>query len=752
MALEQEALPIDGPTDQMTIVMGDVVITPEAMEEMEKIAKAMEEERQRVLFDLSLSIEKKFEERQARRQTKETEWLESMRLYLGSLATDYRSTAGGFFRGNSTNRRPDHNLVKSKCLTAIAQGLSMQFSGGDKNWDLNPPIVADIDQKEAEIKAEAMEAEIYDQLTATKYGFKCRQAYEDRVILGTGILKGPLPSKFAELTYEMTPLPSGTVVPVPTYKVKDKPVLFRVDPWMFFPDDTVNDIDDAEDTIELHPFSKSQLRALTKNPGFFAEAVNDVLKEEPKEYINRTLNEYSSLTSSGSNIFRDKYVVLEYHGPVSRTQLDTLEICPAYESPSETYYGEVWVCQGRVLRVELEAIEGLFQLPYAVCPWEADPCSIFGFGNPQILKDPQRIATQTLHMILDNASASSRSQLVMNREMVEPADGDWTITPGKIWQNTDYPMADVRQAFQFFDVPNQTGALMPVLSLAREFAQEESALPQMVAGLESSQAGSDSATGLGILQQNSTIVSDFLAEQWDDRITEKIITRFYHYNMQYNPKPEILGDFEVDVRSSTEYRNKQLVIRDVEKLSVESAQNPELAQVLNQKELQRVRLSMMHLPSKLIIKSDEQLQQEQEAAAANPQPDPAMIELEIKKQEADTNAAKVQLEMRKMRFEMTLNQQREVMQHDERMSANEARMREAQARVLEAQLNREIEMLKLAQKDEVERARIMADLDKNNAQVETQKFLKGIEAQQRAVDQAQTAEELKMKRETGSGI
>lgn len=735
-----------------TIVMGDVVITPEAMEEMEKIAKAIEEERQRVLFDLSLSIEKKFEERQARRSTKEAEWLESMRLYLGSLANDYRSTSAGFFRGNVTNRRPDHNLVKSKCLTAIAQGLSLQFAGGDKNWDLNPPIVPDIDTKEAEIKAEAMEAEIYDQLSATKYGYKCRQAYEDRVILGTGILKGPLPSRFSELTYELTTMPDGSVVPVPTYKVKNKPVLFRVDPWMFFPDDTVNDIDDAEDAIELHPFSKSQLRALTKNPGFFKETILELLTEEPKEYINRTLNEYSSLTASGSNTFRDKYVVLEYHGPVSRTQLDTLEICPAYDSPSETYYGEVWVCQGKVLRVELEAIEGLFELPYAVCPWEADPGSIFGFGNPQILKDPQRIVTQTLRMILDNASASSRSQLVVNREMVEPADGDWTMTPGKIWQNTDYSMTDVRQAFSFFDVPNQTERLMPVLTLAREFAQEESALPQIVSGMQSSQAGTDSATGLGILQQNSTIVSDFLAEQWDDRITEKIITRFYHFNMQYNPKPEILGDFEVDVSSSTEYRQRQLQIRDIEKLSVESAQNPELGQVINQKELQRVRLSMMHLPSKMIVKSDAQLQEEKAAADANPQPDPMMIELEIKKQEADTNAAKVQIEAQKIQFEMTLNQQREVMQHDERMSANEARMREAQARVLEAQTNREIEMIKLAQKDEVERARIMAELDKSNMQVETQKFLKGIEAQQRAVDQAQTAEELKMKRETGSGI
>lgn len=736
--------------------LGALVLTAEEMEELEAAAKKAEEERQRILTDLAISVQNKFDERSSRRQMKEGEWIESMQLYLGALAGGRLLTTEDYFRtGPTTNRRPDHNLVKTKCLTAIAQGISSQFAGGDKNWDIDPPIVAEegLDPKIAAIKAERMEAIIDDQLTADNYGFKCRSAYFDRVVLGTGIMKGPLPMRDAKLTYDQVIGPDGKPLMVPTHKVSNKPVLFHVDPWMFFPDDTVNCIDDAEDAIELHPFNKMKLRALKKNPGFFAESIDALLQEEPREYRNAALSTYSALSNSGQNVWKDKYCVLEYHGPVTRTQLDTLEICPAYESADETYYGEVWVCQGKVLRVELELIEGLFELPYAVCPWEEDPGSIFGFGLPQSLKDSQRIATQTLHMILDNASGSSGSSVVIDREQIEPADGKWEIGPRKMWLRTDYNDKPVNTAFQFFDIPNQTAQLMPVLQMAREFSQEESGLPSMVAGLDSAQTGSDSATGLAILQQNSTIVADYMAEMWDDAITTKLITRLYHYNLQYNWNPEFMGsDFEVNVKSSTEARNRQLAIRDVEKISVEAAQNPELASMLNMQELQRTRLSMMHLPSGTIVKSDEQIAQEQAEAAANQPPDPAMLEIQLKQQELELKAQQLELDKARLQFEATKEQQREAWQHDERLSANEARMREAEARVIEVQTNREIAMIQLAQKDEVSRAQIMAQLDMANITDQTKRFLAGIAAQQKATEQAQTEEELRIKREVGTGI
>jgi hypothetical protein len=752
-------LPLDGETD--LIMAMAVEMSPEEMEAIEAEAQRKADELAEMLNTLAGSIEKKFGDRSSRRSVKEAEWIDSYRLYLGTLGAGNKlSTPDGFFGPSKAGNRPiEHNLVKQKCKTAIAQGLSSQFAGGDKNWDIAPSPSPDIDPTEAAIKAEAMENEIYDQLNATKYGYKCRQAYEDRVVLGTGVIKGPSPSIYAALTYELVDDGMGNTTPIPVHRPKNKPVLFRVDPWFFFPDDTVNDIDDAEDAIELHPMSRSQLIKLKKNPGFMGDALDELISEEPREYTNQTFSEYASLTASGSNVFRNKYAVLEYHGPVTRTQLDMLDIDPSYDSTNEVYFGEVWVCQGKVIRVELEALAGMFELPYCVCPWLNDPGSIFGFGLPQEIKDPQRMANTALQMILTNASDSSGSIFVINTELLEDPDGTYELRPRKILTTTDYTIQNMDQAIKDYTVPNITGSLLPILGLAREFAQEESGTPSIAAGIDSPQTGSDSATGLAILNQNSTTINDYLNEAWDDRMTYKIINRMYHYNMQFNPKPEILGDFEVDVRSSTNLRQQQMAARDMEKISVEAGQNPEMAKILNMQNLTKARISSMHIPNVGIIKSDAQIQEEAQAAAENPPPDYEMMkleimreELEVRKMEAQGKMQQMQIEAQKIQFEMGANQQREMWQHDERMQANAVRMQEAQARVIEAQTNREIEMIQLAQTDEANRQKIMADLQKNNTKVEADLFMAGQDLQIKAADQQLVREELKVKQKQGSGI
>src|SRR5690606_7952096 len=112
---------------------------------------------------------------------------------------------------------------------------------------------------------------------------------------------------------------------------------------------------------------------------------------------------------------------------------------------------------------------------------------------------------------------------------------------------------------------------------------------------------------------------------------EKVIRRMYAWNMQYNPKNEIKGNYQIDVRSSSEYKNKQMYIRDLERLSMEVSQNPQLALMINSDELFKARLATMHLPSNRIVRTADEIAQAQQAASQ--QPDPAMMELELKQAE-----------------------------------------------------------------------------------------------------------------------
>ncbi len=666
-------------------------------DEREALAERMAEEqraKEEMLENLANSIQSKFTDRAARRTGKESQWLRSAELYYGKLADRGQVSKGETpWDGRVMRNRPDVNIVRSKCNIAVAQTVSMQFGTSNKNWDLWP--AKDSTDPNNATAAGRMSDVIETQLDNTKYSMVCRQAMRDRVVLGTGVLKGPLSTGTLVRSYEQI---SGTDTWTPGVSVDYAPKLQRINPWFFYPDETVESPSCLQDSIEVHPMTALELKKYIKHDGFEASEIIKVLETKPEEYVSQNWKDFATLSDNNPNLYRNRYVVLEYHGPITRKQLEHMCIEPTYDSVDDEYYGEVWTCQGRVIRLVLSEIEASFRVPYYMCNWESDPASVFGFGVPLMMDDAQRVVNEAWHMILDNSSLSSGPQVAMQRGLIEPANGKWELTPGQVWYLTD-PMAQVQQAIQFFNVPNVTADLAPILQMAQGFAEEESQIPLITAGLTSPEVG-DTATGQLMVHSASTTLLDFMSEDWDDCITNPIIEAWYAWNMQHNKDPSIKGAFSVDVRTSTEYKNKQLHIRDLEKISVEMANNPELAMRIDAAALTKARLEMMNLPSKTIIKSDDQVKAEQEQLAANATPPTEIMQLQL-------DARKIDLEEAKLAFETTQQQQREIWEHEERMAAAQARLIESQARVTVSQNEKETEMLKLDQRNREAGAKLL---------------------------------------------
>ena len=257
------------------------------------------------------------------------------------------------------------------------------------------------------------------------------------------------------------------------------------------------------------------------------------------------------------------------------------------------------------------------------------------------------------------------------------------------------------------------------MQLAQGFAEEESGIPLITAGLNSPQAV-DSATGQLVIQQASTTLLDFMSEEWDNCVTEPVIEAWYGWNMQHNPDPNIKGAFKVDVRTSSQYKNKQMHIRDLEKLSVEAAQNEELANWINQHVLQRVRLMAMNIPVGDIIKTEEQYAEDMQAKAEAQGPNPEVMAMQLE-------ARKIALEEAKLAFEMKQQQQRELMEHSEKMEATRARLVESEARVAVSQNEKEIELIKLAQRSEEVNAKLFTELQISRENNQTKVFQDSIE-------------------------
>lgn len=653
-------------------------------EDLAAIATEQQRQKEELLESLGISIASKFTSRAAKRKFKENQWLRAASLYYGKLAlTDYYRSSESPFSTPIYSNRPDVNVVRSKCSIAIAQTVSMQFGSGDKNWDILPPP-NNIDPRTVDSCA-LMSDEIETQLDKAKYSYNCRLGMWDRVVLGSCVIKGP--NSVGTLTRAYKQL-QGSDTWVPTMSVDYDPQIVRVNPWFFYPDDTTDQFSALNDTIECHPMTALDIKKLIKHEGFLPDALQRVLEKKPEEYNSGTWTDFAKISENNPNLFKNKYVMLEYHGPITRTQLDKLDIDPCYDSLNDEYYGEVWYCQGEIVRIELEAIEASFSTGYYMSVWEKDPGSVFGFGVPLMMEDAQRVVNESWHMILDNTAISSGPQVAMQKQLITPANGKWELNPRQIWYLTD-SQATVAEAIQFFNVPNVTPNIVPIMQMAQQFAEEESGIPLIAAGLTSPEVG-DTATGALMFHQASTTLLDFMSEEWDDNITAPIIQAMYAWNMQNNPKSEIKGNYCIDVRTSTQYKNKQLNLRDLEKLSVESAQNPEMAKWINADVLTKMRLDMMNLPSKAVIKTEEEVKAEEEAAKNAP-PSPEVMQMQLE-------SRKIKVDEDRLAFDMKQGQQLAVWTHEEKMGAEQARLVEAQARVAVSQNDKEIALLQLQQR------------------------------------------------------
>lgn len=714
------------------------VIAVEVDEETAALLKEQQRIREELLENLAKSVQSKFDMRARKRSSKEAQWLRSAQLYYGKLSLDGALIKGETpFEGITPRARPDVNVVRTKCSIAIAQTVSMQFGTSDKNWDLWPSKRnTNPDGGDA---CRLMSDTIEQQLADTKYSFEARKAMWDRVVLGTGVLKGPVSVGEQVRTYEKL---EGSNTWVPTLAVDYKPTLRRVNPWFLYPDDTTDEVASLSDAIEVHPMTALELKKLMTHNGFMRTEIEKVLEQKPEDYNSSNWTDFALLSENNPNLFKNKYMVLEYHGPITRTQLDALEIEPTYDSLNDEYYGEVWVCQGEVIRLELESIEASFKVPYYISVWERDPGSVFGYGVPLMMDDAQRVVNEAWHMILDNSSMSSGPQVAMHKHLIEPANGKWELGPNQIWYLNDLGVR-VEDAIQFFNVPNVTQQIIPILQMAQGFAEEESQIPLITAGLASPEP-SDTATGQLVMQHASTTLLDFMSEEWDDNMTGPIIKAFYAWNMQNNPDPAIKGAYDVDVRTSTQYKNKQLHIRDLEKLSVEAAQNPELAKHVNMGALSRVRLNMMNIPFDEVFRTAEEVAQIEQEQANQPPP-VEMLELQMKAREMDLKEAQLD-------FEMTQAQQREAWEHEERMTANQARLVESEARVTVSQNEKEIALLELAMRNDELYAKLNLQSQIARENNQTKAFAIGIQEARKQQEVDQYRREIDLAATKGSGV
>lgn len=703
-------------------------------------------ERARQTMELVIArLEREAEDRVTRRTLIENRWINDIQQYQGlydadkvkELTAANKSTV--FF-----------NQTRQKTNACEARMSDMLFPTDDENWAIKPTPVpalsreaadavkrieaklqeangmaevgeadmasalaneADQDaqivrhaksvQDEARKRSELMSEEIRDQLRECTYNIQCRDVIRDACKIGTGIMKGPVANADRALRQWIKQEVAGESAEVYALKFNEdpRPAYYRVDPWSFFPDSEAIDIEDSDGNFERHLMSAKKLRALARQPGFNANAIRDLLRQDPNKEMPYYVARLRGLTNEAQVPQDNRYHVWEYHGPISEQELGDICLClgdaDMIESAAEVdplleLNVAMWFCQGRLLKFGIHHLDSGESI-YSVFTLEKDDSSFWGYGIPHLMRDSQSAINGAWRMMMDNAGLSSGPQIEIDQNIVEPADNSYGLSARKIWLRKSE--ADpAKPGIIVHEISSHQAELAGIVEMAMRFVDDETSVSQLAQG-EQGPHMTRTAGGMALLMNSVNVVFRRFVKNFDDDLTIPNIRRLYDWNMQFSPREEIKGDMQVDARGSS-----ALLVREIQAQNLlvlaNMTQHPVIGPMLKAPGIARKLAQSMMISADEIVLDEEEIQAMLDAAAQT-QEDPAVAlenlkhqhEMERTQQELSLKMALAELEHE--RAMMTLATQSNVKL--EEIQGRLAEMREERKRK-ERQLVAEIAM------------------------------------------------------------
>lgn len=663
--------------------MAQQAMKPDMTPEMEDALKA-----------IASRLETDADDRVQKRQVLEKRWIEDLcqiqGVYDKKTLTDLK---------NSKKSTAFVNQTRPKTNACEARLSDMLFPTDDRNWGIGPTPVPELTEsaresvataeaaaeeanaamergdqgaaakaveigqqaaeaasnlqaeiEEAKKRSDLMAAEIDDQLREAHYASEARDAIRDACRLGTGIMKGPIPA--ADRIRRGWKAVTDNVYKMTFKQDLNRLAFVRVDPWTFFPENDAMSIEESESNFERHMMTKRDLRKLAKMPGFDKEAIRRLITGGPNKTLPTYITELRGVSDELQAPVRDgRYQVWEYRGPLTDEDIKTLCACRASGEVAKAFLEDeidplievtavVWVCQGEVLKFGLNHMdsgEGI----YSVFNLEKDDASVWGQGIPYLMRDSQKVMNGAWRMMMDNAGLAAGPQIVINQEAVEPADGEWGLTPRKIWRRKS-TSTDTRP-FEVHEISMHQPELAGIIEMAKQFIDDETSISVLAQG-EQGQNVTQTMGGMAILMNAVNVVFRRMVKNFDDDMTVPNISRAYDFLMQFSEKDEIKGDFKVDARGSSVLLVREIQAQNLMLLATQATSHPVLGILLKAAPLLRKAVQSMMIVADEVVVSDEELEQIIKAQAEQEGTDPETMKMQIEQQIAEAeNQTRLQI-------------------------------------------------------------------------------------------------------------
>lgn len=391
--------------------------------------------------------------------------------------------------------------------------------------------------------AQKAEDRIQGWLQGAKYPREARKVIKDAARLGVGVLKGPFP----DLRKSKAMATNGQNVRGMVLREKIEPGVKWVDPWNFYPQKGCGEnIADGDHCWEKDTISERKLKALKKQDGYLADAIDEVIEQGPnKRYVEAGARENDKQTE-------DLYELWHFTGVISREELEVTGAkgIETLADDAEDIPVIVTMVNDTPIRAVLNPLDS-GSLCYRTLPWSRRPGSWAGVGVAEQLSMPQKAVNAATRSMFNNAGLSAGMQFVVDQMGIEPADGSWKITPNKVWYKTaESAAANVRDAFAAIEIPSVQSQLLSIIEYGMKLAEESTNIPLVAQG----QQGPDSPETFGQAEldnNNSHVWMRSIGEDYDDCITAPLIDDYYEWLLLDPEVPDDeKGEFTIDAQGS----------------------------------------------------------------------------------------------------------------------------------------------------------------------------------------------------------
>lgn len=550
-------------------------------------------------------------------------------------------------------------------------------------------------------RAKKAETRIYDLWVECQHQREMRKVIFDAARIGVGVLKGP----FNTSRRSVVKGKKGGI------EVKETIVAAHEwkDPWNIFPEPNCGEnISAGEYIFERDYYSEKQLRKLKKleSQGYLPKQIDRAILAGPKRAKDANTN--PNLPDNN-----EPFEMWFYYGTMSREDFATInpKADKSLDKELDQVFAVITMVNDIVIRGTVNPLDS-GDLPYHSVPWVRRPGFWAGVGVAEQLGGPQRIVNAATRSLLNNAGISSGPQIVLNREGIRPANGDWEITPNKVWYSSkDSNMDDVRKTFISFDIGNVGDQMLKIIEYAMRLAEESTNIPLITQG----QSGATTPETLGAAQMQNNNANQLLRAigySYDDHITVPLVHQYYEYHLL---DPEVPDEEKGDVRIHA-HGSIALVERSIQDQTIGEmtplAQDPQFG--VDPKKWFAELARSKHLdPSRFQYTKEEQAQIES-------QPQPQAPAIEVAKIKAQLAQAQMQADAQRAQEQDALA--RELAQLDAETTVEAEKMRNETAR-LKSQLDTDRDTAYV----QAETDRTRADFEHNMKMLELKKQLAQLE-------------------------